>query len=162
MKPPPHPAGAQPPAKRKRPKLVWAILIFYVLGALFMLTGFAAIRQGKIPLAPDHAALLAEFGTFDFAWSIIMGALGLYAAICLFQLRAVAARLFLILVAIQFITLVWYGLTTNWLTYLLASPSQLFGYLSGLAFSVGFWYYADRLKRKGVLRPSERSALLLR
>src|SRR5438552_2308612 len=87
-------------AESKRPKLVWVITIFYVCSAAFLLISFAAIRQDKVRLPPEEAAYMAQFGAFDFLWSLLWASVTLYAAICLFQLRAIAARLFLILLII--------------------------------------------------------------
>ena len=140
-----------PSPKHKRPRLVWAIFIFYVFSVATTLLSFSLIRQGKVVLPPAEASIWAEMGAFDFVWSLLIGALGLYAAICLFQLRSIAARLFLILLIIQIVTSIWYAFTTNWGNFLFTHPSRAIAALLVWALAFAFWYYADRLKRCGVL-----------
>ncbi len=151
--PPPRPAPLRPRGQtaRKRPKLVWVITIVCVLFAVYTLTAFALLRTEMVPLTPAQEAILDEFGLGDVGWAFLTGAVGLFASIRLFQLRAVAARLFLILLVVQLSNSLWYGYASNGLAYLFSMPRALVGKLAALAVIFVIWYYAHRLKRKGIL-----------
>ncbi len=142
-------------SKRKgagtRPTLVWAIVILYVLFAAFTLAVFAHLRTGALPFTAAQEALLQEVPNGDVGWALLAGAVGLVAAIRLFQLRAVAARLFLILLGISLFNGVWYAYTSNGLAYLFSMPHVVAAKLIGLAVIFVTWSYAHRLKRTRTL-----------
>jgi hypothetical protein len=50
----------------KRPKLVWAISIFYVISALWTILSFYLVLKGSLPLTPEQKAYFRNFNILDY------------------------------------------------------------------------------------------------
>lgn len=134
---------------RKRPKLVWAVFLFYILSVGFTILSFALVLSGAVSVPPEQRAYLQSLSTFDWVVTVLTGALNVAGAIAIFLLRKVAFYLFsaaFVLVILQ--TLV-HTVTTSFIAALGGSGAVggLIGY--GILFAVCI--YAWRLRARGVL-----------
>lgn len=143
-----------PPSRsdeKRRPRLVWWIAGFYLLGFISTLLSFAAWLKDWIRLPPDDLAFFSELGPVSLLFTLILASVNLYAIIRLFQLRAEAARLLLFTFIAHLINTLWLALTTSWLQVMTNRTSGLVGYLFGVFINAWVVQYAYKLKEKGTL-----------
>ncbi len=134
----------------KRPKLVWAITIFFVISVLLLLLSAFLVLTGQVPLSPAMQAYFDSLSAFEYSFSILTAVLNVAGAISLFRLRIFAVWLFAINVGLGTFYALWHTLTTNWLEAM-AEAGGLGGAFLGWAIGLGIVFYAWRLKQKGVL-----------
>ena len=134
----------------KRPKLVWAITIFYVISVPFTLLSVLSVSTGQVPLSPAMQAYFDSLSAFDYSLTTLTGVLNVAGTISLFRLRKSAVWLFTINVGLGTSYSLWHTLTTNWME-VMAEPGALGGAFVGWAIGLGIVFYAWRLKLKGVL-----------
>jgi len=138
---------AQP--RGKRPKLVWAVFLFYVLSVGYTALSFFLIFSGVFPVTPEQATYFGNLSVFDWAITALTGSLNVAGAIAIFLLRKIAFYLFsaaFVLVILQ--TLV-HTITTNFVTAL-GGPGAV-GALIGYGILLAVCVYAWNLKGRGVL-----------
>jgi len=135
--------------RSKRPKLVWAVFLFYVLSVGYTALSFFLIFSGTIPVTPEQAAYFVNLSAFDWVITVLTGLLNVAGAIAMFRLRKIAFHLFsaaFVLVILQ--TLV-HTITTNFVAAL-GGPGAVGG-LIGYGISLAVCVYAWKLKAGGVL-----------
>ena len=104
-----------PSIKRKRPKLVWVITIFYVILSGWTLLSFALIYSGSIPLNQTQAAYFKAQSMVDILFTIAFASLNFIGTIYLFLLRRAAFYLFLSGFVIGILMTVYHIFFKNWL-----------------------------------------------
>jgi hypothetical protein len=134
---------------RKRPWLVWIILLFDVVGLLLILLGLAAIYSGRVPLNAAQRTYYANLGIFDHLATLALGTINLIASISLFRLRASAVPLFGVALVLNFALSIRAALTSNWLESL--GRDGRVGASLGLIIALAVLLYALRLRHKGIL-----------
>ncbi len=137
-------------SKVKRPKLVWAITIFFAISVPFMLLSVFLALTGRVPLGPAMQAYYESLSAFDYGLSILMGVLNVVGAISLFRLRKSAVWLFAVALGLNGLLALSYTLSTNWIEAM-AETGVLGDVFVGWAIGLGIVFYAWRLKHKGVL-----------
>lgn len=140
-------ALAQP--RSKRPKLVWAASLFYLLSVGYTALSFLLIYSGSIPVTPEQVAYFRNLSAFDYVITALTGLLNVAGAIAIFRLRKIAFHLFtaaFVLVILQ--TLV-YAITTNFVAAV-GGPGAV-GVLIGYGILLAVCIYAWKLKARGVL-----------
>ena len=140
-------AAAQPPAKR--PKLVWAVFLFYLFSVSYTALSFYLILSGSISVAPEQATYLRNLSAFDWAITVLTTTLNLVAAVSLFLLRKIAFHLFAASLVLGFLQTLVHAITTNFVAAL-GGPGAI-GILIGYAISIAVCTYAWRLKARGAL-----------
>lgn len=137
-----------PPSTRvKRPLLVWAILAFYLFSAAAWF-----VQSGMMLIGPPSGRLDAQghaYTAFDYFESAGFVGLKLYAAIMLFRLRRIAAKLFLAALVLNVIA-TGYDLALKGLPPP-GGPVILFSLIIGFGIFVLICLYAWWLERRHVL-----------
>jgi hypothetical protein len=143
------------PQDGKRPKLVWVIFLFSLLGVVSTLATTWLMATGNFPAPSEaHYDYMENIPPYQHAISVAGIAVYLAAAIALFRMKAVAFTLY----AVHFgVTVV--AFAVNWFNphyqALIADAGAVPG-LTGLAIgwgvTVAILCYAYRLRRQGRLR----------
>lgn len=131
---------------RGRPKMVWAITIFYFLGILAGIASLAFVYTSFDELPPPVQAFYRNLTPLYYAASIGSMLLNLAGAILLFRLSARAPH-FLAASVVTGILLLLYGR--------FLSPSDLsgnFSSIAGQAIGIAIAVYAYRLRSRGILK----------
>jgi len=138
----------------KRPKLVWAITIFYVISVPFTLLSVLSVSTGQVPLSPAMQAYFDSLSVFDYSLTTLVAALNVAGAISLFRLRTSAVWLLTVALGLNGFLSLSHALTTNWIEAM-AEASGLGGIFLGWLIALGIVFYTWRLKQKGVLTDRE-------
>jgi hypothetical protein len=133
---------------KKRPPLVWPIVIACVLGTLASWSTLLLVSSGVLGVEPGARAYLAHFDRFDYAFFSLRSVATLAAALSLFLLRKAALYLFLATLALYLLNILLYATPE--------SEAGLGSYWNGqefikLGFQLAAIYYCWRLRRRGVL-----------
>ncbi len=134
--------------KKKRPKWVWVIAIFYFISAGLTLLSFYLIGSDSVSITPEKKAYFDSFSTFDCTTSILIDLANFSGAITLFLLRKIAFYLFAGALIVNFLSTIWYTLSKGWVD---ATGVGLFGAMIGLGLLVVVCIYTWKLKNKGIL-----------
>ena len=133
----------------KRPKLVWAVFLFYVLSVGSTVLSFFLIFSGAITVTPEQAVYFGNLSVFDLVVTALTGFLNVAGAIAIFRLRKIAFHLF----ATAFIFVILQTLvqttTTNFVAAL-GGPGAV-GALIGYGILLAVCIYAWKLKGRGVV-----------
>jgi hypothetical protein len=140
---------SQPSIKRKRPKLVWVITIFYVISAGWTLLSFALIYSGGIPLNEAQASYFKSQTILDILFTIAIGSLNFIGVIYLFLLRRTAFYLFLSAFVFGMLMTVYHIFFKNGLGAI-GSPG-LIGAIIGWAISIAIIIYVRKLINRDIL-----------
>jgi hypothetical protein len=141
---------AAAPTTQKRPKLVWAITVFYVVSAISSGFSLYVIFTGAVPLSAARAEYFKSLTVVDHGITIFLSAANLLGAGYLFAMRRQAPYLFTAALAVNVCLSVWQAARNNWLGAL--SGPGFVGVLIGWAIAFGICVYSWRLLREGVLR----------
>ena len=133
----------------KRPGLVWAILIFYIFSAAWVLLSFYRIHSGAIALNPQQRAYFDGLGLIDYSLGVFLEIANLAGAISLFLLRRGALYLFGSALVVNMLSTMWQALGTN-LTQVMR-PSDLSGAIIGWVIMIAVCLYTWRLAHNEVL-----------
>jgi hypothetical protein len=145
--PPAQDDRADPP-RRRRPALVWIIVVYTVLLSATVLFGLGLLVSGSPLLSDEDRAAAGDIASFQGVTDLLALALNLSAAVALFALRRVAVPLYAAGLGVSVVSRI----------AQLASPIESGGsrpvvpVMIGLAILVAFLLYARRLARTGVLR----------
>ncbi len=131
------------PIKRRRPKLVWVITVFYFISAGWTLLSFALIYSGITPLNAAQVVYFKSQTIFDIFFTIVIGALNFMGAIFLFFLRRTAFHLFLSAFILSILMVVYHILSKDWLAAI-GGPG-LIGIIIGWTISVAVILYTRKL-----------------
>jgi hypothetical protein len=132
----------------KRPLLVWVIFLFILVASGGSLASFALIYSGRAPMSPAMKAYFQSMGIFDYATTALLLALNIAGVILLFRLRKSAVPLLVGASALNVALTIRAELVTNWAQALGSNSSAA---ISGLGMALAIAWYADRLKRRGLL-----------
>jgi len=128
----------------KRPRLVWAITGFYVLSIGWTLLSFFLIFNGLISVDPPVQAYFDSLSASDYVQSLLGGAISLAGVISLFRLRKSAVWLFAVALGLNVL------LTLSQIE-VIDETGNRGGTFLGWLILLGIFFYAWRLKQKGVL-----------
>ena len=134
---------------KKRPVRVWVITIFYLLTAGYTLLSYFLIFSGIIAVNEAQQTYFASLGVFDWITTLLIGVLGLSAAISLFMLRKIAVKLFGIALSLNIALTLIQTFRTNW-AEALEGPG-LIGVIIGLIILVVILFYAKKLDKQQIL-----------
>ena len=135
--------------KKKRPKWVWAITIFYFFSAGWTLLSFYLIGSGLIPMGPAAKAYFDSLSTFDYILTVLLGLAGFFGAITLFLLRKIAFYLFAGALIANPVLTIWHALSKGWIAAV--GYAGLVGAVLGWALLIAVCVYSWKLTKKGVL-----------
>lgn len=135
--------------RTRRPVGVWIIFIFYLLSAGWTLLSFALIFAGAINLNEAQRTYFASLSNIDWFLTLLIGVVGIAAAVSLFLLRRIAILLFSTALALNILLTAVQSFQTNW-AEALGGPG-LVGVLIGWVILVVILFYARGLAKKGVL-----------
>jgi hypothetical protein len=147
----PAPSELQPSAtsRRKRPRLVWVISLFYIFFVATTLLSFFLVFSGAVPTDPPTQAYFHNLGVFDHLSTIALGIITLTATISLFRLRRSAVALFTTALAFNVALTAFHAVAKGW--------TQASGGTGLIATSLAWLTlgaiiaYARRLAKRGVL-----------
>jgi hypothetical protein len=131
-----------------RPRLVWVISGWLVVGSLGSLLMQALQLSGRIP---DVGGITHTMHWYDHVFGVIMGIAWIVGSVLLFRLQRLAWRWFASLFAITVVKFL-YHLATNPAYREVLAQSRYWGVVAGLAIYAAITYYVYRLHRDGVLR----------
>lgn len=137
------------PSNVRRPRLVWAILVWYAFGAVVVLLGFASIYSGSLPMTREQKVYFGNLTVFDHVTTALLGGINITAAILLFRLRRSAVQWFAVGLALSVALTIRAVLTSNWIQAV--QQRGVSGYLLGLGLGFAVLAYAIGLRKKGVL-----------
>lgn len=138
-----------PTQKKKRPKWVWAIAIFFFISAGWTLLSFYLVGSGFIALKAEQQAYFDSLSTFDYAITILAGLANFLGAISMFLLRKIAFYLFTGALIANSMLLVWHVLSKGWVAAI--GGAGLIGATIGWGLLVAVCVYSWNLTKKGVL-----------
>jgi hypothetical protein len=135
----------------KRPKLVWAIFIFYLFSTMWTILSFYLAWSGSLPLTPQLREYLHGLNIFDYGLTVVGAVLTVVAAVALFRLRRSAVSLFWTLLAFQAVLWFW-GIVIKGSPEVLRGNTRIYA-LTGNAIMFGVCLYSERLGKRGILKP---------
>lgn len=134
----------------KRPRLVWAILIWYLAALVSSSLSITAVYSGSLDLPPEKVAYFARLTPADHLITVMVAVLNASGAIALFMFRRMSFNLlstaFTLNVLAAFLQLVRSGLSGA------LSAGGVIGLLIGYGVTLSVCVYAWKLKKDGVLR----------
>ena len=134
----------------KRPKLVWAVFLFYILSAGYNILLLTLVYSGLIPVTPDPATYFRNLSTFDLVITVLSGTLQVAGAIAIFLLRKIAVYLFSAAFVLVILETLVHTYTTNFMDALGGPGAVGVLIVYGILFAVCI--YAWRLSARGVLK----------
>jgi len=135
--------------RRRRPKGVWLVSIFYTISALWTLLSSYLIFSGAIPLNREQETYYASITVVDWIITGTLSVISLSAAVSLFLLRKLAATLFMAALILSVLYSIYQIVAKNLLR--VVAPGGFVGMLLGFALILAVTLYAQRLARRGVL-----------
>lgn len=135
--------------KPKRPWLVWAISLFYLLSSGWILLSFVLIYSGKVPMSTTQRLYFSNLTPLDFIGTVFLTLLSLTAAIFLFFLERRAVTVLAVTLLCNIAYSVVHALTTTWLDAI-GGPG-LIGMVLGWGGLLAILLYSRRLAREGIL-----------
>jgi hypothetical protein len=91
----------------KRPKLVWAIIAYYIVSVSASFLGWAALYAGVVKMTPAELAFYAGLSIFDYLVTLSLCLVTLFAVYFLYGMRAVSVTLFTIALGINLAYSIW-------------------------------------------------------
>jgi|SRR5215831_9341896 len=138
-----------PSSSRRRPALVWAIFVWYVLSAGYTLLSFALIFAGRVPLTAEASRYLGSLSPLDYTVTILALLLNVGGAVALLLLRGAAAYLFTAALLLNIASVALHALTKGLVAALGAGGP--IGLLLGYGIAVLVCVYAWRLYARSTL-----------
>jgi hypothetical protein len=136
-------AGAQ------RPRMIWAICIFYGVSVLWNGYSSYLVHSGAIPLTPEQQQYFGSLIALDYAVLIIGPLVTLIAISYLFLMRKQAFYFFLLGLLISLSSFLWAPME-DWLAAI-GEPGAI-GAAIGFAIYLGVCIYTWWLMQRGVLQ----------
>ena len=133
----------------RRPKLVWVVLLWFLLSAGYTILSFVLIYFGLISVTPEQAAYLRGLSLFDYTLSLGISCLNIGGAVSLFMLRRIAFRLFTIALVASLLVTIAHAITRGFVAAL--GGAGVVGLVIGYGVLIAVCIYAGRLKAEGVL-----------
>ncbi|MDC0254445.1 hypothetical protein OAK75_06060 [Bacteriovoracales bacterium] len=133
----------------KRPKMVWAISLFYFLSAGHNLLSFILIYSGLIPLNEAQETYFKSQSILDHVFSALIFSANLAGAILLFLLKKYAYQALLYGFIITILMLIYQIIFKNWITVI--GTSGFIGTAVGLGISISVILYSKKLVEKRIL-----------
>ena len=134
---------------RTRPKLVWAIIIFYVVSFIYTAFSFYAVYSGLVPLNEAQQAYFDSMSAFDHIASVVLVAASLSGAILLFQLKRLAFHFFVGAFGAGLLMTMWHAFSKGWFAVLVEGGFA--GTVIGWAIQISICTYCWILIRRGIL-----------
>ena len=138
-----------PSSSRRRPALVWAIFVWYVLSAGYTLLSFMLIFAGRVPLTAEASRYLGSLSPLDYTVTILALLLNVGGAVALLLLRGAAAYLFTAALLLNSASVALHALTKGLVAALGAGGP--IGLLLGYGIAVLVCVYAWRLYARSTL-----------
>lgn len=135
---------------KKRPILVWVIVVFYGLSAVWTLLSFSLLASGRVNIPPAEAAYFSSLTPFDYALTVLSGVSGVIGVIMLFQLKSATLPIFLVTLAINGTYSLWTLLMNP--AFRAIRPETHTGMVMGFTILCLINFYVYRLKKRGLLR----------
>jgi len=141
----------------KRPKWVWLVSAFCLVLPPLSAAVLVANHMGWLPSAATQDPSFKSLGALDLTIGLALAAAQFGAGVCLWLLRRQAVPLFMASVVLSVSNFMWQTFARDWLGAMQRMNSSVGPRLvaaTALAWAVwiGFWAYAWRLRRTGVLR----------
>ena len=137
------------PSGRKRPKLVWVVLLFYLFAAGYTAISFFLIYSGLIAVSPGEAAYFASLSIFDHTMTLGTAIFNLGGAISLFRLRRISFNLFATAFGLTILGTIVHAITKN--LFAVLSGPMAFGMALGYCISITVCVYVWKLRARGIL-----------
>lgn len=134
---------------KRRPKLVWVILLWFVFSAGYTIVSFLLIYSGSISVTPEQAAYLRGLSSLDHTLTLGIASLNIAGAVSLFLLRKVAFHLFTVALVASILATVAHAVSKGFLVAL--GGAGMIGLLIGYGILVAVCLYTWKLKARGVL-----------
>lgn len=146
-----------PPIPLRRPRLVWAIFLFYAISLGFSLIMQLEMSLGLAKLPPESQALVDSMPMSARLFGYGSGILSMVAATYLWLLRRGALPLFSATLVLQIGYTLWQclpgGMYGNMFSQnAVMAWTTVFSVCLGMLMLVGIWWYTFHLWRRGVLR----------
>ena len=133
-----------------RPKLVWAISIFYVISFIFTGFSFYAVYSGLVPLDEAQKAYFDSMSAFDHIASVVLVAVSFSGAILLFRLKRLAFHFFVGAFGTGLLMTIWHAFSKG--LFAAVGGGGLAGEVIGSATQIAICTYCWILIRRGILR----------
>jgi hypothetical protein len=134
--------------RRKRPALVWVIVIICLLGTIVPWLSYIMVGFGVIPVTSAAQAYFARSATRYYMFSAVYSTVTVAAAGSLFLLKRAAPYLFIVTLALYMLSIRLFEATeVNAGLGSYSNPQEF----TKLVFQLGVIYYCWRLAKRGVL-----------
>jgi len=135
--------------RERRPRLVWAVFLWYLFSAGYTLLSFWLIYSGSIRVSPEAAAYLTNLSPFDQAFTVLLMLLNLGGAVALVMLRKVAFQLFATALALSLLLTIIHAFARGFVAAL--GGAGAVGLILGYGVGIVVCIYAWKLRASGVL-----------
>ena len=135
--------------KRSRPGWVWAIAIWFGVGALITLLSLSLAASGAIHMNAAQSAYFAGLTATDYAMSILIGSLNLVGAIFIALLRRAALYLFCISLVLNVLMTIWHTVAKGFIAAF--GDSAVVGMILAIGLLCAVCLYSRRLIDRGIL-----------
>lgn len=136
-------------ANRRRPKLVWVVLLWFLFSAGYTIISFLLVYAGAIVVTPEQAAYLKGLSLLDHALTLAIASLNVAGAVAMFLLRRIAFHLFVASLLASIAVTGLHAATKGFVAAL--GGGGAVGMLVGYAILCAVCVYAWKLKSRGVL-----------
>ena len=134
--------------RRKRPALVWVVVIICLLGTIVPWLSYIMVGFGVIPVTSAAQAYFARSATLYYMYSAAYSTVTLAAAVSLFLLKRAAPYLFIVNLALFLLSIrLFEAAEVNVGLGSYSNPQEF----TKLAFQLGVIYYCWCLTKRGVL-----------
>ena len=135
---------------RKRPILVWVILLFIVFSGGFGTLSIILVHSGTVPMEPEAQAYFDQLTLLDHFLTITLGILNIIGAILLFRLKSLSCYIFSAAFLVNALMHIWHILNKGWIEAV-ASMEGYTGAYYGLGIALLIVGYSWFLKSRRVL-----------
>ena len=135
--------------RRRRPKLVWVVFLWYLLSGGYTLLSFALIYSGIVSLRAEAAAYLTSLSPLDQAATVLLLLLNLGGAVALLLLRKVAFQLFAVALTLSLVLTIIHTFAKGLVPAL--GGGGTVGLVLGYGVGILVCVYSWRLRARGAL-----------
>jgi len=142
-------AGEVTRSKQNSPTWVPVIALLMFASCAWSLYGFYMIFSGAVPLSAEQVRYFYGAPGVQYGISLLCGLLNVAGSVALLRSQKIALPLFVISLTANLLSSGWAAFTSNWLLAL--GFGGFLGYLLGVGIFARICFYANSLKKRGML-----------
>lgn len=142
-------AGESTRTKLMPPTWAPAIALLMFASCAWSLYGFYMVFAGAVPLSPEQVRYFEGVPGIQYGISLLCGLLNVAGSVALLRSQKIALPLFVISLVANLLSSGWAAISSNWLLAL--GFGGFLGYLLGVGILTRICFYANSLKKRGLL-----------